>query len=85
MIDEDDIPEYFYRIEYQNDSDLGTDVWSKGNSYLTQTEAEYALVRHIEKYPYLPVRINRVGLERTYTILGNFDPFGGNRNEHCAV
>lgn len=76
MIDEDDIPEYFYRIEYQSDSDAGTDEWSKGNSYLSLHEAESALVGHIQSYPYLPARVKCIGLERKYTILGNFDPFG---------
>jgi len=45
MIDEAEIPSYFYRVEYQTPFQIDTDKWEKGNSY-----EEYKALK--ELYPF---------------------------------
>ncbi len=74
MIDEDEIPMHYYRIEYQPDTNVGTDEWECGNAYETNDAAQQALISHINEYPYLPVRVTRVQLTPTYETLGHYQP-----------
>jgi len=74
MIDENEIPMHYYRIEYQPDTNIGTDEWECGNAYETNDGAQQALISHINEYPYLPVRINRIQLIPNDEILGHYQP-----------
>ena len=75
MIDENEIPLHYYRIEYQTDTTIGTDEWECGNSYETYDPgAQQAMIAHINEYPYLPVRINRIQLTPNDEILGRYEP-----------
>ena len=75
MIDEDTIPNIFYRLEYQTDIQVGTDEWECGNAYETyEPGAKGALIAHINEYPYLPARINRIQLIPEDEILGRYEP-----------
>ena len=52
MIDENEIPMHYYRIEYQTDTTIGTDEWEFGNAYETyEPGAKSALISHINEYP----------------------------------
>ena len=75
MIDTDEIPTIFYRLEYQPDNLVGTDHWEQGNSYETEIGAQSALVAHINSYPFLPVRVQRVTLTEELKLLGHFYPY----------
>jgi hypothetical protein len=75
MIDENEIPMHYYRIEYQTDTTIGTDEWECGNAYETyEPGAKGALISHINEYPFLPVRVTRVQLIPTYETLGHYKP-----------
>ena len=74
MIDENEIPMHYYRIEYQTDNIIGTDEWACGNAYETNEAAHQAMISHINQYPYLPVRINRIQLIPNDEILGRYEP-----------
>ena len=75
MIDENEIPMHYYRIEYQTDTTIGTDEWEFGNAYETyEPGAKQAMIAHINEYPYLPVRINRIQLTPNDEILGRYEP-----------
>lgn len=74
MIDENEIPMHYYRIEYQSDTTIGTDEWEKGNAYDSETGAQSALLSHINTYPFLPVRVTRVVLFEDTETLGRYEP-----------
>jgi hypothetical protein len=74
MIDEAEIPSYFYRVEYQTPFQIDTDKWEKGNSYEEYEGAQRALSIHTNRYPDLPVRVKRVTLMETCEILGRYHP-----------
>jgi hypothetical protein len=75
MIDEDTIPNIFYRLEYQTDIQVGTDEWECGNAYETyEPGAKGALIAHINEYPFLPVRIRHIELVPTFKTLGHYCP-----------
>ena len=74
MIDYDEIPKEFYRLEYQSDILVGTDDWEKGNAYESESSAQSALLSHINSYPFLPVRVTRVVLFEDTEILGRYLP-----------
>ena len=74
MIDEAEIPSYFYRVEYQTPFQIDTDKWEKGNSYEEYEGAQRALSIHINRYPDLPVRVRRITLIETCEILGRYQP-----------
>lgn len=74
MIDKNEIPTHYYRIEYQTDITIGTDEWECGHSYETNDAAQQSLIAHVNSYPYNPVRINRIQLVQTSEILGHYQP-----------
>tara|TARA_B100000214_G_scaffold172183_1_gene123756 strand:+ start:2023 stop:2247 length:225 start_codon:yes stop_codon:yes gene_type:complete len=74
MIDENEIPLHYYRIEYQTNTTIGTDEWECGDAYETNDAAQQAMIGHINGHPYLPVRINRIQLLPIDEILGRYAP-----------